>query len=235
VLDGIDLCVPRGSVFALLGRNGAGKTTTVRILATLTEPDSGSARVAGNDVVAARHEVRRRISLTGQDAALDELLTGTENLEMMGRLVGLRRRQARTRARELLVRFELNEAAGRRVATYSGGMRRRLDLAASLVGRPEVLFLDEPTTGLDPHSRQAMWALVIELTASGMTVLLTTQYLEEAERLADQIAILDHGRIVAEGTADELKRRAAADTLEQAFMSLTGHQAPAEARELTHV
>jgi ABC-2 type transport system ATP-binding protein len=235
VLDGVDVRVRRGSVFALLGPNGAGKTTAVRILATLTEPDTGRALVAGHDVIAARHEVRRRISLTGQYAALDELQTGAENLRMMGRLRALPRGDARDRARELLERFELTDAADRRVGTYSGGMRRRLDLAASLVARPEVLFLDEPTTGLDPHSRQSMWALVSELTASGVTVFLTTQYLEEADRLADEIAILDGGRIVAEGTARALKDLAGANTLEQAFMTLTGQRIKAEEKELTHV
>jgi len=206
VLDGIDLRVPAGTVFALLGPNGAGKTTTVRILATLVDPDSGSARVAGHDVIADRHAVRRRISLTGQYAAIDELQTGRENLEMMGRLRGLSRRAARSRAGELLERFDLADAGDRRVATYSGGMRRRLDLAAGLVGSPEVIFLDEPTTGLDPRGRQSMWEVVTGLTEAGVTVLLTTQYLDEAERLADTIAVLDRGRIVAEGSARELKQ-----------------------------
>jgi ABC-2 type transport system ATP-binding protein len=206
VLDGIDLRVPAGTVFALLGPNGAGKTTTVRILATLVDPDGGSARVAGHDVIAARREVRRRISLTGQYAAVDELQTGRENLEMMGRLRGLSRRAARSRAGDLLERFDLADAGDRRVATYSGGLRRRLDLAAGLVGSPEVIFLDEPTTGLDPRARQAMWEVVIGLTTAGVTVFLTTQYLEEAERLADTIAVLDRGRIVADGSARELKQ-----------------------------
>jgi ABC-2 type transport system ATP-binding protein len=228
VLDGIDLAVPRGTVLALLGPNGAGKTTTVRILSTLVPPDGGEARVAGHDVRAERHEVRRRISLTGQYAALDELQTGAENLQMMGRLLGLGARAARARARELLARFDLTEAGGRRVSTYSGGMRRRLDLAASLIGDPEVIFLDEPTTGLDPRSRQAMWALVTALARSGVTVLLTTQQLEEADHLADRIAVLDGGRIVAEGTAEELKRRVAGERLDlrlcdaEAFDRLTG-------------
>jgi len=205
VLRGIDLAVEPGSVFALLGPNGAGKTTTVRILATLLAPDGGRARVAGRDVVAERHEVRQRISLTGQYAALDELQTGTENLVMIGRLLGMGRAAARAQAGELLSQFDLLDAADRRVGTYSGGMRRRLDLAASLAGRPEVIFLDEPTTGLDPRSRQAMWALISGLAAAGVTVLLTTQYLEEADQLADRIAVLDGGAIVAEGTAEELK------------------------------
>ncbi len=207
VLDGIDLRVPAGTVFALLGPNGAGKTTTVRILATLVAPDGGSARVAGHDVIADRHAIWRRISLTGQYAAIDELQTGRENLEMMGRLRRLRRRAARARATELLERFDLAEAGDRRVSSYSGGMRRRLDLAAGLVGSPEVIFLDEPTTGLDPRARQAMWQVVTGLTEAGVTVLLTTQYLDEAEQLADTIAVLDRGRIVAEGSARELKQR----------------------------
>jgi ABC-2 type transport system ATP-binding protein len=214
VLGGIDLAVPAGTVFALLGPNGAGKTTTVRILATLLEPDGGQARVAGRDVVAERHEVRRRISLTGQYAALDELQTGTENLVMIGRLLCLPAPTARARAHELLTQFDLLDAAKRRVGTYSGGMRRRLDLAASLVGIPEVLFLDEPTTGLDPRSRQAMWTLVSGLASAGVTVLLTTQYLEEADYLADRIAVLDDGTIVAEGTADELKQQVAGKRLD---------------------
>ena len=207
VLDGIDLRVPAGTVFALLGPNGAGKTTTVRILATLVAPDGGSARVAGYDVIADRHAIRRRISLTGQYAAIDELQTGRENLEMMGRLRWLRRRAARARATELLERFDLAEAGDRRVSSYSGGMRRRLDLAAGLVGSPEVIFLDEPTTGLDPRARRAMWQVVTGLTEAGVTVLLTTHYLDEAEQLADTIAVLDRGRIVAEGSARELKQR----------------------------
>ncbi|WP_067472528.1 ATP-binding cassette domain-containing protein [Actinomadura hibisca] len=214
VLDGIDLRVPKGSVFALLGPNGAGKTTTVRILATLTRPDGGSARVAGHDVVTQARQVRRAISLTGQYAAVDELQTGTENLRMMARLRRLPRARARERAAELLERFELTEAGGRRVAGYSGGMRRRLDLACGLVTDPEVIFLDEPTTGLDPRSRRAMWDLVAELAAGGVTVLLTTQYLEEADRLADRIALLDNGRIVAEGTATELKEQVNASRLD---------------------
>jgi ABC-2 type transport system ATP-binding protein len=214
VLRGIDLAVPAGSVFALLGPNGAGKTTTVRILSTLLEPDGGQARVAGRDVVAERHEVRRRISLTGQYAALDELQTGAENLVMIGRLLRIPARAAQARAAELLDQFDLLEAADRRVGTYSGGMRRRLDLAASLVGSPEVIFLDEPTTGLDPRSRQAMWALVTGLARAGVTVFLTTQQLEEADQLADRIAVLDGGRIVAEGTAGELKEQVAGKRLD---------------------
>jgi ABC-2 type transport system ATP-binding protein len=214
VLDGVELSVPRGAVFALLGPNGAGKTTAVRILATLLAPDGGHAHVAGYDVVAERREVRRRISLTGQYAALDEPQTGTENLEMVARLLHLPARAARARVRELLAQFDLLDAADRRVSTYSGGMRRRLDLAASLIGSPEVIFLDEPTTGLDLRSRQAMWELVAGLAAAGVTVLLTTQYLEEADCLADRIAVLDRGVIVAEGTVDELKQRVAGQRLD---------------------
>jgi ABC-2 type transport system ATP-binding protein len=209
VLAGVDLRVYAGSIFALLGPNGAGKTTTVRILATLLRADAGTARVAGVDVVADVHAVRRRISLTGQYAALDELQTGEENLRMVGRLAGLGRSASRTGARELLERFGLSEAGRRRVATYSGGMRRRLDLAASLVAEPSVIFLDEPTTGLDPRSRQSMWDVITGLADSGVTVFLTTQYLEEADRLADRIAVLDKGRVVAEGTPAELKQRVA--------------------------
>ena len=214
VLAGVDLRVPDGSVFALLGPNGAGKTTMVRILSTLTRADDGRARVAGFDVVRDRHEVRRRISLTGQFAALDAAQTGAENLRMMGRLSRLPRAAARQRADELLQQFDLTSAGRRRVGTSSGGMRRRLDLAASLVGRPSVIFLDEPSTGLDPQSRQTMWQVIEGLAASGVTVFLTTQYLEEADRLADRIAVLDAGRLVAAGTAEELKRRVAAQRLD---------------------
>ena len=214
VLDGVDLSIPRGSVFALLGPNGAGKTTTVRILATLTEADAGRARVAGFDVRRDRSPVRRRISLTGQFAALDEAQTGEENLRMMGRLARLSRAAARQRAAELIGRFDLTAAARRRVGTYSGGMRRRLDIAASLVGRPSVIFLDEPSTGLDPQSRLTMWRVIEGLAAEGVTVFLTTQYLEEAERLAEPIAVLDGGRIIAQGTAAELKQRVAAQRLD---------------------
>ncbi|EDY62074.2 antibiotic resistance ATP-binding protein [Streptomyces pristinaespiralis ATCC 25486] len=207
VLDGVGLRVERGSVFSLLGPNGAGKTTTVRILATLTTPDAGHARVAGHDVTAERGRVRRAISLTGQFAAVDEKQTGEENLRMMARLSGRSRAASRRRAAELLERFDL-AAAGRRLAvTYSGGMRRRLDLAAGLVGDPEVVFLDEPTTGLDPRSRQELWQVVRDLSGRGTTVFLTTQYLEEADRLADRVAVMDAGRMVAEGTAAELKAK----------------------------
>jgi ABC-2 type transport system ATP-binding protein len=214
VLAGVDLRVPAGTVFALLGPNGAGKTTTVRILATLVRADDGVARVAGFDVRRDRSQVRRTISLTGQFAALDEMQTGTENLRMMGRLSGLSRTAARQRASELLGQFELTKAAGRRVATYSGGLRRRLDIAASLVGGPSVIFLDEPSTGLDPQSRLAMWRVIEGLAASGVTIFLTTQYLEEADRLAGRIAVLDAGQIIAEGTAAELKRKVAAQRLD---------------------
>jgi ABC-2 type transport system ATP-binding protein len=217
VLAGVDLDIARGSVFALLGPNGAGKTTTIRILATLTAPSAGSAAVAGFDVLAERREVRRRISLTGQYAAIDELQTGRENLRMMGRLRRLPVRAARRRADELLEMFDLSAAADRRVTTYSGGMRRRLDIAAGLVTDPEVIFLDEPTTGLDPRSRQGMWDMVAGLAASGVTVFLTTQYLEEADRLADHIAVVARGRIVAQGTALELKRQVAGQRLDIAL------------------
>ena len=224
VLDGVDLNIPRGSVFALLGPNGAGKTTAVRILATLTEADAGRARVAGFDVRRERSAVRRRISLTGQFAALDDAQTGEENLRMMGRLARLSRAEARQRATELIQRFDLTAAARRRVGTYSGGMRRRLDIAASLVGRPSVIFLDEPSTGLDPQSRLTMWQVIEELAAEGVTVFLTTQYLEEAERLAETIAVLDGGRIIAQGSAAELKQRVAAQRLDLTGASETAFQ-----------
>ena len=214
VLSGLDLRVERGTVFALLGPNGAGKTTTVRILATLTRADAGRARVAGLDIVRDRHRVRRRIALTGQYAAVDELQTGEENLRMVARLSGMSGKAARRRAGELLERFDLTDAGRRRTATYSGGMRRRLDLAASLVADPTVIFLDEPTTGLDPRSRQALWEVITGLAGSGVTVFLTTQYLEEADRLAGRIALVDGGRVVAEGTAADLKRRIADQRLD---------------------
>lgn len=201
------------------------KTTTVRILSTLTRPDAGSARVAGYDVVAQRREVRRRISLTGQYAALDEMQTGEENLRMMCRLLRLSAREARRRAAELLERFDLASAARRRVATYSDGMRRRLDLAVSLAGEPEILFLDEPTTGLDPRSRAAVWATVADLAASGVTIFLTTQYLEEADKLADRIALLDGGRLVAEGTARMLKESVGGQRLDVELATTVGPEA----------
>ncbi|HEX6351692.1 ATP-binding cassette domain-containing protein [Actinophytocola sp.] len=214
VLAGVDLRVPRGSVFSLLGPNGAGKTTTVRILTTLTTPDAGAARVAGHDIVRERALVRRSISLTGQSTAVDELQTGAENLRMFGRLCRLSGRAAAARANELLERFDLVEAGGRKVSTYSGGMRRRLDLAASLIVAPAVIFLDEPTTGLDPRSRAEMWTVITELTRSGVTIFLTTQYLEEADKLADRIALVDGGRIVAEGTSAQLKQRVSGHRLD---------------------
>ncbi|GAA2656398.1 daunorubicin resistance protein DrrA family ABC transporter ATP-binding protein [Streptomyces lunalinharesii] len=205
VLDGIDLHIPAGSVFALLGPNGAGKTTTVQILSTLLAADGGEARVAGHDVAAAPDGVRAAIGVTGQFAALDDLLTAEENLLLMADLLRLGKREGRSRARELLRRFEIADVAQKQAATFSGGMRRRLDLAMTLVGDPQVIFLDEPTTGLDPRSRRTMWDTVRALVAGGTTVFLTTQYLEEADQLADRIAVLDGGRIVAEGTADTLK------------------------------
>jgi ABC-2 type transport system ATP-binding protein len=217
VLDGVDLGVERGTVLALLGPNGAGKTTLVRILATLLPPDAGTATVAGHDVVGDAAKVRAVIGLTGQYAAVDELLTGEENLLMMARLSRLRHAEGRLRTAELLRRFDLVDAARRRVRTYSGGMRRRLDLAISMIGRPPVVVLDEPTTGLDPRSRRTLWAVIDELVAAGTTILLTTQYLEEAERLADRLVLIDHGRVVARGTADELKSRLTGELVELTF------------------
>ena len=212
-LDGLDLTVPAGTVFGLLGPNGAGKTTLVRILATLLAPSRGQAAILGHVVIREPLAVRRRIGLSGQFAAVDEELTGRENVEMIARLYRLPRDEARRRASEVLERFELVEAADRRVATYSGGMRRRLDLAAGLIGMPPVVLLDEPTTGLDPRSRQELWRIVGELRRDGTTVLLTTQYLEEADRLAQQIGVVDRGRIVAQGTAAELKAAVGATIL----------------------
>jgi ABC-2 type transport system ATP-binding protein len=225
VLAGVDLRVPAGSVFALLGQNGAGKTTMVRILSTLSRATGGRARVAGHDVVSQRRSVRRSISLTGQYAALDDLQTGSENLVMIGRLSGLSRSTARSRAVGLLASFDLVDAGRRRVATYSGGMRRRLDLAASLIREPSVIFLDEPTTGLDLPSRQTMWTVVRSVASSGRTVFLTTQYLEEADQLADDIAVLHDGRVVASGSPAALKDQFAADSLDDVFLRLTGAQA----------
>jgi ABC-2 type transport system ATP-binding protein len=213
-LDGVDLDAAPGTVLGLLGPNGAGKTTAVRVLTTLLKPDAGTIRVAGLDVVADAAELRQKIGLAGQYAAVDENLTGQENLVMVGRLYGKSRAQAKERAEELLVRFDLVDAATRPTKTYSGGMRRRLDLAAALVEAPPILFLDEPTTGLDPRSRLDVWATIEDLVATGATVLLTTQYLDEADRLADEIAVIDHGKVIAEGTSDELKDRVGGERLE---------------------
>jgi len=205
VLDGVDLDVERGHVLALVGPKGAGKTTIVGVLSTLLAPDAGTARVAGHDVLSDPTRVRAAISLTGQDVALDDLLTGEENMRLMARLAHLPRAEVRSRSAELLEQFGLTDAARRLVRTYSGGMRRRLDLAVSLLGHPQVLFLDEPTTGLDPRSRNELWDVIRGVVAAGATVLLTTQYLEEADQLADRVAVIDHGRIIAQGTAGELK------------------------------
>jgi oleandomycin transport system ATP-binding protein len=213
-LNGVSLAVRPGRILGVLGPNGAGKTTTVRVLATLIRPDGGRAEVGGHDVVKEGHQVRRLIGLTGQYAGVDELLTGTENLVLIGRLLGLSRSGAKARAAELLRRFELWAARDRAAKTFSGGMRRRLDLAASLVGRPSVLYLDEPTTGLDPRSRNGLWEMVRGLADDGVTVLLTTQYLEEADQLADEIVVIDHGRVIAQGTPDELKAQTSGQVLE---------------------
>jgi ABC-2 type transport system ATP-binding protein len=213
-LGGVDLTVSEGTVLGLLGPNGAGKTTVVRILSTLLRPDAGRAEVAGLDVLTQADQVRAMIGLTGQYAAVDEYLTGRENLEMVGRLYRLSGRESRERAGELLDRFELTDAANRPAKTYSGGMRRRLDIAASLIARPRVLFLDEPTTGLDPRSRLGMWEFIADLVQDGTTILLTTQYLEEADRLADRMVVIDKGEVIARGTADELKAQVGGERLE---------------------
>ena len=213
-LDGLDLTVPEGTILGLLGPNGAGKTTAIRILTTLLSPDAGTATVAGADVVAEPAEVRRRIGLSGQYAAVDEYLTGAENLELIGRLYHLGAKGSRARASELLERFSLTEAGRRPVSTYSGGMRRRLDLAGALVAEPPVLVLDEPTTGLDPHSRNELWDVIRDLVAQGSTLLLTTQYMEEADQLADDIVVIDHGQQIAHGTADELKKQIGGERME---------------------
>ena len=213
-LDGVDLVARQGRVLGMLGPNGAGKTTAVRVLATLLRPDGGQATVCGYDVLRDAHQVRQLIGLTGQYASVDEGLSGTNNLIMIGRLLGMPRADARARAAELLARFDLTDAAARAAKTYSGGMRRRLDLAASLVGRPRVLYLDEPTTGLDPRSRTDVWGMVRGLVADGVTVLLTTQYLDEADQLAHDIVVIDHGKVVATGTPDELKAKTGGQVLQ---------------------
>jgi ABC-2 type transport system ATP-binding protein len=222
VLDGLDLSVPEGTVFSLLGANGAGKTTTVKIMSTLSSADGGDVRVAGHDVATEPDAVRAAIGVTGQFSAVDNLLTGEENLLLMAALHHLPRSAGRRRTTQLLEQFDLVEAGRKPVSTYSGGMRRRLDLAMTLVGSPRVIFLDEPTAGLDPRSRRSMWQTVRELVAGGVTIFLTTQYLEEADELADRIAVLDHGRVVAEGTADELKRRIPGGHVRLRFSDLRG-------------
>src|SRR5688572_10756094 len=213
-VQGLNLCVPEGTVMGQLGPNGAGKTTTVRVLTTLLKPDEGRATVAGFDVVSQAHQLRKAIGLSGQYAAVDENLTGFENLEMVGRLYHMGKPASRARAGELIERFDLVEAGNRQVKTYSGGMRRRLDLAGALVAKPQVIFLDEPTTGLDPHSRIDLWTVISELVREGATLLLTTHFLDEADQLADSIAVIDHGRVIAEGTPDELKRKVGGERLE---------------------
>ena len=229
VLDGIDLDVPAGTIFALLGPNGAGKTTTVHILSTLIGADGGEVRVGGNDVAGDPDSVRAAIGVTGQLTAVDNLLTGEENLILMADLRHLGRREGRRRAAELLEQFDLVEAAKKPAATYSGGMTRRLDLAMGLVGDPRIVFLDEPTTGLDPRSRRTVWQLIRELVAGGVTIFLTTQYLEEADQLADQVAVLDHGRLIAEGAPDALKRRVPGGHVRLQFADLQGLESAAHA------
>jgi ABC-2 type transport system ATP-binding protein len=228
-LRGVDLTVETGTVFGLLGPNGAGKTTALRILTTLLKPDDGTARVNGIDVLADAQRLRRLIGVAGQNAAVDENMTGVENLEMVGRLYHMGRRDARERATELLDAFDLSEAADRVVKTYSGGMRRRLDLAGALVARPPVLFLDEPTTGLDPRSRLGLWELIERLVAEGTSVLLTTQYLDEADRLCDRIAVIDQGLVIAEGTPDELKRQVGGERLDIRLGDVAEHDRAIEA------
>ena len=228
-LDGVDFAADAGTVLGLLGPNGAGKTTAVRVLTTLLRPDAGTIRVAGLDAVRDAAELRRHIGLAGQYAAIDENLTGLENLTMVGRLYGMRRAKAQARGRELLERFDLVDAADRPARTYSGGMRRRLDLTAAMVARPPVLFLDEPTTGLDPRSRLELWGTIEELVAEGTTVLLTTQYLDEADRLADRIAVIDKGKVIADGTPDELKDRVGGERLEVRLADAVTARAAAEA------
>jgi ABC-2 type transport system ATP-binding protein len=232
-LDGVELRIRQGTVYGLLGPNGAGKTTTIRILATLLRPTAGRATVLGHDVVREPHMVRRKVSLTGQFASVDEDLTGHENLVLVGRLLGLPWRDARGRASELLEAFGLADAAGRQVQTYSGGERRRIDIAASLVAVPEILFLDEPTTGLDPRSRTQVWELVRRIAAGGTTVLLTTQYLDEADRLAERMAVIDHGRVIAEGTSRELKASVGSNALHLRLVD--AHRRTEAQRLITHV
>jgi ABC-2 type transport system ATP-binding protein len=234
-VDGVDLQVPRGSIVGLLGPNGAGKTTTVRVLTTLLKPTSGRASVGGFDVVRQPDEVRKLIGLSGQYAAVDEYLTGRENLDMVGRLYHLSKRDSRSRAQELLERFDLTDASDRPAKTYSGGMRRRLDLAASLVARPQVVVLDEPTTGLDPRSRLGMWDVIRELVTDGATVLLTTQYLEEADLLADSIVVIDHGVVIARGAPDELKGQVGGERIELVIRDADALSAASEAlTRVTH-
>jgi ABC-2 type transport system ATP-binding protein len=229
VLDGIDLNVAPGTIFALLGPNGAGKTTTVHILSTLISPDSGEVRVAGHDLVREPDAIRAAIGVTGQFSAVDNMLTGEENLLLMAELHHLSRREGRRRAAELLERFDLVDAARKLPATYSGGMRRRLDLAMTLVGDPRIIFLDEPTTGLDPRSRHTMWQIIRDLVAGGVTILLTTQYLDEADQLANRIAVLDRGKLVAQGTAEELKRLIPGGHIRLQFADMSGLELAARA------
>jgi ABC-2 type transport system ATP-binding protein len=228
-LDGLDLAIRGGSVYGLLGPNGAGKTTAIRVLTTLLRPTSGQVSVLGHDVVREAAAVRQKVSLTGQYASVDEDLTGQENLVLVGRLVGLSWREARERGVELLAAFGLEDAGGRQVRTYSGGMRRRIDIAASLVTKPEILFLDEPTTGLDPRSRNQVWDLVRQIAAAGTTVLLTTQYLEEADRLAERMAVIDRGKVIAEGTSSELKASIGSNAL---HVRLASREQRSQAREV---